>query len=241
MLLNAEAFFERCQCPDWPPFIPVWACRDRALRRLCDPEPDCDRQPDLSNKSQPSHPAPTPKAEPEQRLPKDEQEDDRFSEPSAPKPSRAKAEAAQGAESDEDAPLVKEPAPKRAKKPGPAAAENEEAAVAKQPAPKRRRLTEAQKCQLWREQGLELCRSKDIDYNKGFQRVHIELAALPANHWQEFLTSLGKNVAHMKSHACRALRLRILGQDSLAMIPSSADTSPPPPAPLQDEAENRGP
>ena len=93
--------------------------------------------------------------------------------------------------------------------------DEQEAVHAKQPPPKRRKLTEAQKRQAWRQEGLQLCQQKGVDYRNVFQQTHANLkAAIPQNHWPEFLIDLGRNVGHMKCHACRALRLRMLSEQS---------------------------
>ena len=93
--------------------------------------------------------------------------------------------------------------------------DEQEAVHAKQPPPKRRKLTEAQKRQAWRQEGLQLCQQKGVDYRNVFQQTRANLkAAIPQNHWPEFLIDLGRNVGHMKCHACRALRLRMLSEQS---------------------------
>ena len=210
VLLSVRAFYERCQQEEaWPPHIPVWTCSDTALKKLCKLE--------LGPVKQEAK-MPVQAAKQPERASGEEKE------PSTPQRKSSKAEPPQGDADDEDeAPLLKEPAPKRSKtQVAEAAGDGDDAAIVKEPVHKRPRMTEAKKKQLWREQGLEMCRSKGIDYNQGFQKIHVEMkAALPVNHWQDFLVDLGKNTGHLKCHACRVLRLRMLDQESL--VPAAAD------------------
>ena len=106
-------------------------------------------------------------------------------------------------------------------------------------------MTEAQKRQGHREDGLELCKQSNVTFNGVFQKIHQELhAATPPNHWNDFLVHLGKDASIMKCHACSELRRRMLqssapSEAGAAVVPADEDdvAEVPVPADKDDVAE----
>ncbi|CAE7783785.1 KIN14F [Symbiodinium sp. CCMP2592] len=234
VLVNTAAFLQRHTRDEWPPLIPLWTARDKALQELCEGSASSGGTSGSSSKGS-------------NGLKRDHTGESDSSNAAAKASAKKPASALSSTPAPSPASLSKpvknevdgqEPVTPRAKKlkTGQGQAELEAEAANKPPAPKRRKLSEAQKREGWRQEGLSICRQHGVNYQHTFQKVHTELKAhLPANHWPEFLIDLGKNVGHMKCHACRALRRRMLTEGD-AVCPAIQDKAEAAPA-IQDKAE----